>query len=286
MKRLRIDNKEMIGKIIGIFTVLDRVNKPTHLKKKDSYWLCRCECGNEKVIPKEFLLNGYPKCEKCNSRNRNDDMRMYKIWHKMIGRCNHKDTEAYSKYGAKGVVVSEGWLTYDVFYNDMINEYRMHVSNHGQDDTTLDRINVDKGYSKDNCRWATRLEQNRNKTTTIKTIVDGVEYTTLIDLSKAYDIDYKVLQDRYSKGWRGRKLVEEVRKRHKKRRDDIRIVVNDKEYNSFAELQRDYPQLHRQTIANRYDAGLRGELLVKPKEFFTTKEGKQILQSIREQKTK
>ena len=80
---------------------------------------------------------------------------LYKTWDSMIGRCYHKTNASYKNYGARGITVCQEWLDdFANFLRDMGNKPEGH---------TLDRIDNDKGYSKDNCRWATWSEQIRNQ---------------------------------------------------------------------------------------------------------------------------
>lgn len=72
----------------------------------------------------------------------------------MLARCYNPNNHAYSDYGGRGIVVDESWHTFENFYTDM------GVAPEG---LSLDRINNNKGYSKENCRWATPKEQGNNK---------------------------------------------------------------------------------------------------------------------------
>lgn len=80
--------------------------------------------------------------------------RIYRIWGAMKQRCLNPNSAAYRKYGAVGVTIDPCWHSFEHFYADMGATYR--------DGLTLDRIDGTKGYSKDNCRWATRAEQSAN----------------------------------------------------------------------------------------------------------------------------
>jgi hypothetical protein len=81
--------------------------------------------------------------------------RAYITWDKMIQRCHNPKHNRYHIYGGRGIVVCDEWRSsFAVFYRDLGDR---------PDGYTLDRIDPDKGYCKDNCRWASVSEQNANK---------------------------------------------------------------------------------------------------------------------------
>ena len=95
----------------------------------------------------------------------------YGIWKSMKSRCNSKNNSEYDNYGGRGIKVCPEWSSsFMSFYRDMGER---------PDGMTLDRIDNNKGYSKDNCRWATRTQQviNRNITKANKSGYTGVSYT-------------------------------------------------------------------------------------------------------------
>ena len=94
------------------------------------------------------------------------------IWRSMVARCDNPNNKAYKYYGAKGIKVCEHWKSYENFLSDM--GYRPSA------EFSLDRIDTNKGYEKSNCRWATRSQQQKNKTTT-KYYSNGVFTGTLVE---------------------------------------------------------------------------------------------------------
>lgn len=79
---------------------------------------------------------------------------IYKVWGGMKARCTNKNNSGYYHYGAKGITLAPEWYKFSAFYADMGSSYKRGL--------TLDRIDGTKGYSKENCRWATRKEQSSN----------------------------------------------------------------------------------------------------------------------------
>lgn len=80
--------------------------------------------------------------------------RLYNVWQCMRARCCNPKNTNYKHYGGRGIAICKEWLDIQNFINDMYPSF--------QEGLTLDRIDNDKGYSKDNCRWATKLIQSRN----------------------------------------------------------------------------------------------------------------------------
>lgn len=86
--------------------------------------------------------------------------RIYQSYRNMISRCHYKKDKKYIYYGGKGITVCDEWKSKKMGF---ISFYKWAMSNGYNDELTLDRIDNDKGYSPDNCRWATWEEQRKNK---------------------------------------------------------------------------------------------------------------------------
>lgn len=101
----------------------------------------------------------------------------YRSWYAMVRRCTKQNQPSYSKYGAKGVAICEEWLGgygFGNFLRDMGEKPKHGNTKKGMPIYTLDRIDTTKGYNKDNCRWATWMEQAKNRKNTYGT--RGVKY--------------------------------------------------------------------------------------------------------------
>lgn len=117
--------------------------------------------------------------------------KLYGIWTAMLARCNNPNSAAYSSYGARGIKVCESWHQFTNFQADM------GAPKPGQ---SLDRIDNDQGYSKENCCWATRSQQNRNKRTNRVITVDG-ESKTMAEWAEISGLKLTTIWARIAKGW-------------------------------------------------------------------------------------
>ncbi len=132
------------------------------------------------------------------SRGTSIENKFVTAWDDMKERCkDNKNKSYYKNYFLRGIKVCKRWETFAYFFIDMWDSYLEHLEKHGKDgkNTSLDRINNNKGYSFKNCRWATRKEQQYNRTNTVK-----IEGKTLHEWSKELKIERKVLYHRMYRG--------------------------------------------------------------------------------------
>jgi hypothetical protein len=133
------------------------------------------------------------------------DMAFYRRYSAMKYRCENKNDSSYSFYGGRGI--KNKWKTFKDFKEDMIISFLEHVKKYGLQNTTLDRINSNKNYCKDNCRWATRKIQALNTRRT-----HLIKYNNQIDSIYGWSVKMGIGKDTlkrrlYDYGWSVKKSL-------------------------------------------------------------------------------
>ena len=116
----------------------------------------------------------------------------YYVWHSLKARCNCKTNKCYSFYGARGITVCDRWLQYKNFLADM---GRRPTPKH-----TIERIDNSMGYSPDNCRWATMLEQSNNTRKNVWIEFNG-NRKTLAQWERELEFSHGTIRTRLKRGW-------------------------------------------------------------------------------------
>lgn len=166
----------------------------------NSRWVCICDCGNSVIGTVARLKDGRRRsCGKCSFRYVNHGthkgykIRLWQIWDDMKTRCNNPNSHNYKHYGGRGIKICSEWLNFSAF-----REWSL---SHGYaDNLTIDRIDNEKGYSPDNCRWVTFKEQANNKRTNHFITYNG-ETKTIGQWSEATGLTWACIKRRIDAGW-------------------------------------------------------------------------------------
>lgn len=186
--------EDLSNKQFGYLKAIKYVRVPNLVK---IHWECICVCGKTHIASAANLKKGDIKScgcmrgkllSKANKKHGLSKSRIYYIWNNMLGRITNPNNKDYPNYGGRGITVQEDWKTFDNFYNDMKEGY--------SDLLTLDRINNNKGYSKQNCRWANITTQSTNRRTNV--VIGG---KTLSEISYSLGGNRHLVRTRLNLGW-------------------------------------------------------------------------------------
>lgn len=150
---------DIAGQKFGRWTVIEFAGR----KNKATLWLCRCECGAEKIADGHSLRRGQSKgCKSCSNvthgqATKGNQSAEYTAWCNMIARCYNPKHEYFYNYGGRGITVCDEWRqSFSAFFS--------HVGKRPSAGHSLDRYpNNDGNYEPGNVRWATRKQQSQNR---------------------------------------------------------------------------------------------------------------------------
>ncbi|AUR95660.1 hypothetical protein NVP1210O_38 [Vibrio phage 1.210.O._10N.222.52.C2] len=213
-----------IGVSFGKLTVISEATKEER-KSRHRKMNCICDCGNKTMTMLFTLKNGQAKSCGCVAANKakerwinpTDEMitqaneqgvknsthgmsrhPAFSQWADMKSRCINKSHAWYESYGGRGIELCERWLSFDMFWLDMGSDWSKGMQ--------IDRVDNDAGYSKENCKWSTRSQQQRNKSNTFYIDTpDGVMDITTA--GEKYNLNPSCLRYRYEQGMRGKDLI-------------------------------------------------------------------------------
>ena len=201
-----MEKRKIIGERYGRLVViqeLETIKQPPRAYIRR--FLCRCDCGGEVIVSYSNLRNGNVRSCGCLKKDcgkgvlskespNQDKLRLHMIWQSMKNRCSANSGKHYKNYKLRGISVCEEWK------NDFNTFYEWAINNGYYPTLSIDRIDGTKGYSPDNCRWATAKMQANNIRTNVIITYNG-ESHTIPEWSQITNIPSYVIRNRRNYGW-------------------------------------------------------------------------------------
>lgn len=171
-------------------------------KRGGIIWTCLCDCGKQINVRGDHLRRGITKSCGCYNKDIHKKLKIrlthgksksktYAIWNGMKQRCINPHVREYHRYGGRGITVCERWFKYENFLEDMGECPEGH---------SIDRIDNNLGYYKNNCKWSTDKEQSNNRCSCVLITLDGITMN-MKQWAEKYSISNKTLHKRIKDGW-------------------------------------------------------------------------------------
>jgi len=216
------------GDRFGEWTVIKEVEPIYYGNKKYRIFLCRCSCGAVKELSLMKLRGPRSnKCRSCATRETKtthgcSDTRLYRVWKGMKYRCYNENFPSYSRYGGRGIGICKEWKNTFAVFKKWAEKtgYR--------EPLTIERINNDKGYSPENCKWIPKKDQSLNRNSRRELEYNGVK-KSVKEWAEEYGMKYDTLWMRLKRGWEiGKSISYPVNKNKGKRAEFAQRNMNGK----------------------------------------------------------
>jgi hypothetical protein len=154
MSKESLDYFVYLGRKIGDWEIIDAT---IYKKDRIKYVMCECKCKKVKMLLRinSLKYNKTSGCASC-SVTKYCHKKLHDVWNAIKYRCNNKNSEAYYRYGERGIEICEEWMNFDNFYDWCMN-------NGWIEGLEIDRINPHGNYEPSNCRLVTRKQNCYNK---------------------------------------------------------------------------------------------------------------------------
>lgn len=193
-----IKSADRVGKTYGRLTVLGISRRGS---SREAIFRCICSCGNFTEVRSSSITTGSTVSCGCYRVDRVREVSTktgmshtpeYSAWYRMLRRCTNKQDAKFVDYGGRGITVCESWLKFEQFYADM--------GPRPSPKHSIDRIDNNGNYCKENCKWATLKEQQNNRRSN-KLLTHAGVTMTLAQWSAVTGLSYKAIVYRVMQGW-------------------------------------------------------------------------------------
>lgn len=194
----RQNNFDLNGQRFGVLTVIDSSKRKTLPSgQTPRIAICKCECGNETEVLILHLIRGRTHSCGCVFKTKKGESNkpIHRKWKSMIERC-YPTAQNANRYFERGITVCEEWHDYFSFKS-------WALSNGYKKELTIDRIDNNKGYGPDNCRFVTNRENCNNREMTQYVEIKGkkIPFMFALDLYKIPEISHHTVRCRINRGW-------------------------------------------------------------------------------------
>lgn len=187
-------------------------------RNKVIYEKCVCDCGNIKRVSRYHLIRwkirscwclmkeiNWQRLKEINTKHWMFGTVIYKRYRGIYQRCNNPRSPQYHNYWWRWIKCE--WETFEDFYRDMGLSFYEHCTQYWNKNTSIDRIDVNWNYCKENCRRATCQEQQNNRRDCIKINYEWIEFSTIVMFAEHINKPIYIVRQRLSRWWTPKEIV-------------------------------------------------------------------------------
>ena len=198
-----MSRNDLTGQRFGKYVVI-ALSEP-YKGRKDT-WLCKCDCGNERIVYGFGLRNGRStNCGCVRTKHGMSQSKLYRVYYLMCQRCHATYNKRYFDYGGRGIKVCEEWRNSFIVFSEWA------LQKGYQEGLTIDRINNNGNYCPENCRWVDRKTQQNNRRDN-HLIEYRSETHTIAEWGDILNISPSLICDRLRRGWDVSRVFDPIKK--------------------------------------------------------------------------